>query len=385
MFRSHDECWQEMQAALQDKCQDVNWPFVVKSDIANYFERIYQHNLINLLRSSGCDSRVVNLLEEVLLEFTGRDSHGILQGMFPSDFLGNFYLASLDDALRVKEIPSIRYVDDLCLFFPNELTAKKGLIYLCKILRYEGLNVNESKTDVLDSNRLIEEETEIDRLFARAKQEVRETELPVEIESQYGFQTIWLPGEVVLEPAQVELQAVEDLYVEGVQDEHRAEKVEKFCLPYLGGVGNTRAVDNSLGNILLRPHLSRVYCSYLLRFVKDNTYVSQRLESVIASPEMPYDWSLIWPIATLTEASSVSTDTVDKAIQILHDVDRADALRRASVYLVAKHGTVGQRRIIRYRYESEPSAFVREAILFASKYFPTDERNSCIRAWGSHS
>jgi retron-type reverse transcriptase len=71
MFRSHDECWQEMQAALQDKCQDVNWPFVVKSDIANYFERIYQHNLINLLRSSGCDSRVVNLLEEVLLEFTG--------------------------------------------------------------------------------------------------------------------------------------------------------------------------------------------------------------------------------------------------------------------------------------------------------------------------
>jgi len=305
--------------------------------------------------------------------------------MFPSDFLGNFYLASLDDTLRVKEIPSIRYVDDLYLFFPNELAAKKGLIYLCKILRYKGLNVNESKTDILDSNRLIEEETEIDRLFARAKQEVRETELPVEIESQYGFQTIWLPGEVVLEPAQVELQAVEDLYVEGVQDEYRTEKVEKFCLPYLGGVGNTRAVDNSLSNILLRPHLSRVYCNYLLRFVKDNTDISQRLESVIASPEMPYDWSLIWPIATLTEASSVSTQTVDKAIQILHDVDRADALRGASVYLVAKHGTVGQRRIIRYRYESEPSAFVREAILFASKYFPTDERKSCIRAWGSHS
>jgi hypothetical protein len=144
-------------------------------------------------------------------------------------------------------------------------------------------------------------------------------------------------------------------------------------------------VDNSLSNILRRPHLSRVYCNYLLRFVKDNTYISQRLESVITSPEMPYDWSLIWPIATLTEASSVSTETVDKAIQILHDVDRADALRGASVYLVAKHGTVGQRRIIRHRYESEPSAFVREAILFASRYFPTDERNSCIRAWGSHS
>ena len=134
-----------------------------------------------------------------------------------------------------------------------------------------------------------------------------------------------------------------------------------------------------------RPHLSRVYCNYLMHFVRDNTEVSQQLESIVASPEMPYDWSLIWPIATLTEASTVSSQTVDRAIQILQDVDRSDALRSASVFLAARHGTVGQRRIIRHRYDSEPSAFVREAILFASRYFPTGERNSCLKAWGSHS
>lgn len=385
MFKAHDGCWHDMQAALRDKCQDADCPFVVKSDVANYFERIYQHNLINLLRSSGCDSRVVNLLEEVLLEFTGRDSHGILQGIFPSDFLGNFYLASIDDSLRVQEIPSIRYVDDLYLFFPDELAAKKGLIYLCKILRCEGLNVNESKTKLLDSHELVEEETEIDRLFAHAQQEIRETRFPHEVESQYGFQTIWLPGELILEPVEVELQAVEHLYVEGIQDEYRTEKVERFCLPYLGGAGNTIAVDNSLSSILCRPHLSRVYCNYLLHFVRDNAEISQQLESAVASQEMPYDWSLIWPMATLTEASRVSSQTVDKAIQILQNVDRADALRSVSVFLVARHGTVGQRRIIRHRYDSEPSAFVREAILFASRYFPTGERNSCLRAWGSHS
>ena len=387
MFRSHGECWQNMQAALLVKCQDTNWPIVLKSDIASYFDRIYQHNLINLLRSSGCDSRVVKLLEELLLEFTGRNSHGILQGMFPSDFLGNFYLASVDDSLRVKEIPSIRYVDDLYLFFPNELDAKKGLINLCKILRDEGLNVNESKTRILKSDDLIEEETEIDRLFARAKQEVRETKLPVRVESHYGFQTIWLSSEEILEPVEVELQAVEDLYIEGIQGEHRIEieRVEKFCLPYLARSGNATAVDNSLNNILRYPHLSKLYCNYLSRFVRDNKDITQRLESVVASPEMPYDWSLIWPIATLTEASSVSSKTIDRAIQILHDAGRLDALRSAVVYLIARHGTAGQRRILRYRYESEPSAFVSQAILFASRYFPTDERNSCIRAWGSHS
>lgn len=385
MFQSQNECWQNMQAALRTKCQDTNCPIVLKSDIASYFERIYQHNLMNLLRSSGCDSRVVNLLDKLLLEFTGQNSHGILQGMFPSDFLGNFYLASLDDSLRIKGIPSIRYVDDLYLFFPNELDAKKGLMDLCRIVRGEGLNLNESKTKILSSDDLIKEETEIDRLFANAKQEVRETELPVEVESQYGFQTIWLPAEEVLEPAEVELQAVEDLYIEGVQDEHLIEKVEKFCLPYLGRIGNTRAVDNSLSNILRYPHLSRVYCNYLLHFVKDNRNITRQLESVVASSEIPYDWSLIWPIAALLAARSVSSETIDRAIQILQAADREEALRSVSVYLIAKHGTAGQRRILRHRYDFEPSVFVREAILFASKYFPIDERNSCIRAWGSHS
>lgn len=385
MFRAHDECWHNMLAALGDMCQDPAFPFVVRSDVANYFERIYQHNLVNLLRSSGCDARIVNLLEEVLLEFTGRDSHGIVQGVFPSDFLGNFYLAAVDDSLRVREIPSIRYVDDLYLFFPDELSARRGLFYLCKVLRSEGLSVNESKTKTLRSHELIEEETEVDHLFADAKEEIRGTAFPHSVESQYGFQTIWLPGELVLEPAQVELQAVEHLYTEGTQDVARAEKVERYCLPYLGRIGNAIAVDRSLRSILTRPHMARVYCNYLLHFVADDTEVSRQLESVVASPEMPYDWSLIWPIAALTEATSVSSRTVDGVIQILQDVDKSDALRSASVFLAARHGTVGQRRMIRHRYESEPSAFVREAILFASRYFPTNERNSCLRAWGSHS
>jgi len=305
--------------------------------------------------------------------------------MFPSDFLGNFYLASLDDGLRAREIPSVRYVDDLYLFFPNELDARKGLIDLCRILRCEGLNLNESKTKILKSDDLIEEETEIDRLFTNAKQEIRETELPISVESQYGFQVVWLPGEEVLEPVEVELQAVEDLYNEGVQDEHLIEKVERFCLPYLGSIGNMTAVDNSLSNISRYPHLSRVYCNYLLYFIKDSTDITQQLESVVASSEIPYDWSLIWPIATLIEAHNVSSETVDKAIQIIDDAGRLEALRSTAVYLVAKHGSAGQRRILRHRYDSEPSAFVREAILFASKYFPPNERKNCIRAWGGHS
>lgn len=385
MFKSHNECWRDMQDALQTRCQDTSLPVVLKTDIANYFERIYQHNLINLLRSSGCDTRIVNFLEQELLEFTNRDSHGILQGMFPSDLLGNFYLVGLDGILRIKGIPSIRFVDDLYLFFPNRFDAQKGLIELCRILRSEGLNLNESKTKIDGAENLIEEETEIDRLFALAKQEIRDTELPILIESQYGFQTTWLPGEVVLEPPQIELQAVEDLYTEGIADERKSEKVERFCLPYLAQVQNTIAVERSLENIRIRPHLSKTYCNYLMYLIQGNEEISEGLENIISSQDIPYDWSLIWPIVVLTKADSLSNTMVDRAIQIIQDTSRIESLRSSAVFLAAKHGTAAQRRILRNRYESEPSAFVREAILFASKYFPTAERNSCTKAWGIHS
>jgi len=385
MFKSHDECWRDMKSALQAQCQDENCPIVIKADVANYFERIYQHNLITLLRSSGCDTRLANFLEHQIRDFTGGDSHGILQGLFPSDLFGNFYLTSLDSNLRIKGIPSIRFVDDLYLFFPTKLAAQKGLVELCGVLRTEGVNLNERKTSIDNSDDLIEEETELDCLFALAKQEIRDTELPVLIESQYGFQTAWVSGETILEPLQIELQAVENLYLNGITDAHTSEKVERFCLPYLAQVENEVAIERSLENIRLRPYQSKVYCNYLMYFIKDNTELAESMGAIVGDQDIPYDWSLIWPITVLTEANTVSTSNVDIAIQIIHDMNRIESLRSTAVFLVAKHGTAAQRRVLRTHYDSEPSQFVRGAILFASRYFPTDERNACIRAWSIHS
>lgn len=88
MFEAAHECWERFQDKVLELCQTSN--FIVKADIANYFERIPQHHLINLMNSSGCPGPVVNLMEELLLAFQERDSFGIIQGVFPSDMLGNF-------------------------------------------------------------------------------------------------------------------------------------------------------------------------------------------------------------------------------------------------------------------------------------------------------
>lgn len=386
MFRRGDECWQNMQNALQRRCQDSNLHYVVKTDIACFFERIYQHNLINLLHASGCDSRVVNLLEKVLLAFTERDSHGILQGLFPSDFLGNFYLASLDNHLEVRNTPSVRYVDDLYLFYPSLLEAKKGLVNLCSILRDEGLNLNESKTKIAETSELLAEETEINRLFGQAKDEIRECALAEALsETAYGFQTIWGVEEEGLPEKETELQAMKELYQQVTDSFVDAEKIEKFCLPYLAQAGSGIGVERSLEGIIERPHLSKMYCSYLRLFARGNIDISRQLESVVVSATLPYEWSLIWPIAVLIDVESVARDTITKAIQILEDARRLPGLRGVAAHLAAKHGSAGQRRLLRHQYDQEPSPYVKESLLFSAKYFPTNERNSCLGAWGSQS
>jgi len=341
--------------------------------------------LVNLLRSSGCDSRPVNLLEKILSVFTEKDSHGILQGMFPSDFLGNFYLVSLDSDFKVKDVPAIRYVDDLYLFYPSELEAQKGLFDLCRILRDEGLNLNESKTKILQTSELLAEETELDRLFNEAKEEISRVGAEVMLETPYGFQSIWLTADEGLPEEEIQLVAMKELYYKVSEAGIDADKIEKFCLPYLAQTRDDVAVERSLDGILSRPYLAKMYCSYLMPFARDNSDVSQKLESIIVNDKLPYDWSLIWPIATLIDVDSIGGETTNNALRIIEDSRRLEGLRGLAAHLVAKHGNAGQRRLLRHRYDQEPSSYVRAAILFTSRYLPANERNSCLQAWGGHS
>lgn len=384
MFKPRNECWQNMQSVRNSKCQDPNFSHAIQADIACFFERIYQHNLINLLRSSECDSRVVNLLEKVLLAFTGNNSHGILQGMFPSDLLGNFYLASVDECLEIANIPSVRYVDDIYLYYPTEFEAKAGLVDLCRIIRREGLNLNESKTKVVPSSRLLAEETEIDRSFSEAKQEISDTPVLIEMEDDYGFQNIWAWSGDVIPDEEIELGATRALYGKISENEASAEKIERFCLPYLAKAHDDIAVEKSIQGVTANQHLSSTYCAYLIGFAQRDRAVSEQLESIVREDNLIFDWALMWPIAVLLEVDTVASSTVKQAIKIIQDSRRSDGLRGLAANLVGKHGNPTQRRLLKHRYADEPSQYVRAAILFSARYFPANERHSCLGAWGSH-
>jgi hypothetical protein len=262
MFADPRECWNRLQQSIKEYAEDVSFPYAIRADVASFFERLYQHILINLLHQSNCHRGAVNLLEQLLLAWMEKDSHGILQGMFPSDFLGNFYLVGLDSNLEVQNVPSARYVDDLYIFYSSKPKAQRGMTELCRSLRREGLHLNDRKSKIMESRDLIYEETQIDRMFEEARAELGAREPS---EGLYGFQSIWLEEEEEeLSEEEIELHAVEALYERVDDPEVSSDRIELFCLPNLAEAGSPIAVERSLDGILQRPHLAKVYNSSMM-------------------------------------------------------------------------------------------------------------------------
>lgn len=385
MFEASHIAWGNFQSSISTYCQDGNYTHAIKADVASFFERLYQHNLVNLLRSCGCPGGAINLLEELLLSWMERDSHGIIQGIFPSDFLGNFYLFGLDSDFDVRNLPSVRYVDDIYIFYRSLFDARRGLVNLCRMLRHEGLHLNERKSGIKQTNEILREETLIDRMFEAAREEI-EDQRSVGWHG-YGFQSIWLADQGEDEEEDIELQAVEALYaqVEDTEEATNADKIEKFCLPYLATSGSEIGVQRSLIGIIERPYLTKLYSSYLSTISITNADISGRIEELVNDERLAYDWQLMWVVAAFTRAESVSTSTVNSVLRLLRDTTRSVALRGLCAIVVGMHGHAGQRRNLRHHYLDEPSEYVRTAILFSSRYFPTPERRSCLNAWSGHS
>jgi hypothetical protein len=377
MFAPSGDGWTRMQQQIQSLAQTGGY-FVV-GDIAHYFERIPQHHLINLLRASGVQSEIVSLLEELLLSFQERDSFGIIQGVYPSDLFGNFYLSAFDANCELKGWNSARFVDDLFIHFKERRSAEHGLSDVIDSLRRDGLHLNETKSGVRVARDLIWEETELDRLLDEAWREVIDEHEGFKFE--YGFSTEWED-----EPDEEELHvtSIERIY-EAIEDyPHSVDKIEKFCLPILRTARSKVAIERALIGVRERPHLARLYLSYLAEFARDDGEVSEKVQAILVANDLAFDHQRLFLISALLNACNVGRSSTLKAVRLLQDRSVHPAVRSVAAIFAARFGSPQHRRSVRTTYEDESSAFVQAAILYASMYFTPAERRTCVRAWGGH-
>jgi hypothetical protein len=364
MFEPNHESWERFQARVAEICDERE--FIVKADISNYFERLPQHHLVNLMTAASCTREAVDLFEEMMLAFRERNSFGIIQGVYPSDVLGNFFLSDFDAYCELADIPSARYVDDIYIGFPSESAARRGLGSLIERLRKGGLHLNEYKSKIMSANDVISEETAIDRLFDEIRKEV-ENDKTYARASPYGFEVEWEEEEEEDNEEDLENASVERLMTNIGDYPNHEDQIEKFCLPILRSAASDSAVDYVVHRLKEKPHQTRLYLSYISRFVRSNRDVVDALEALV-SDETVLDYQRMFLLAALLRARVGDRSTVNTALQWLHNPRIAKETRAMAVIFAAKHGIAQQKRTVRTSYEDEPSDYVRSAILFSAKY-----------------
>lgn len=386
MFQANRKCWSAMQSRLSSLLDDEANRFVLKIDVANCFSSVNQHTLIKALHSTGYPSELGAVLENMLVRFTNdRSSRGIIQGVYPSDLFGDFYLTAIDQFLGDIQLPSVRYVDDIYILLPTARAAHRTLREVTDKLRSYDLMLNEAKSYVTTAKALNNDEPDLDKMFNQAIAEYREFLLDNQEVRSYGFQAVWHPkSAAVASEESHEVEGLEVLFSSIPDYRESAEQIERFCLPLLGSAGSDYAVNYVLEHFVEKPSMSQFYCAYLNRFIEVDDEITERLSALLESDRITFDWQRMWILAALSNSGALSDATLKKAQQLAQSGNSHEALRAAAMPVVAKLGSYNRRKSLVDSYATLGSPYLQSALLYSSRYFPPVERRNAMSAWSAH-
>ncbi|WP_313326155.1 RNA-directed DNA polymerase [Sphingobium yanoikuyae] len=148
------------------------------TDISNFFENVSSSQVIKSIRSAiervdapgikkGQMLAAARLLETLFDRWTLTGHFGLPQNRDCSSFLSNVLLSSVDFEMQKRGFDYYRYVDDIRIVCNDEHEARKSLQVLISLLREVGMNINATKTAVLQHDSDVEL---IDRFFPSQNQ-----------------------------------------------------------------------------------------------------------------------------------------------------------------------------------------------------------------------
>lgn len=381
MFLPTRTCWNELQKSLAKHAKSKRTKYILKIDVANCFGSLNQHTMINVLNDSGYPKSLSSRLEAILTSYTGeRSSRGILQGMYPSDLFGNYYMAPIDRFLDDYGVPSARYVDDIYVFVESIDAADQLLRELIPALRSYDLIINEAKSVIIPKSALITEEPDLEELFAEAVAEISGQIDEEDFYAEYGFQLEWDDEEI--DEEDLELQATTVLFDSVSEYPGHEENIERFCLPLFSKAGSDYAVEHVLDSFKKRPSMSQIYASYLAKFL-DTDGVHEFLLGLLKDSSLT-DWQKIWVLAALSQVRIADDAAVKVALDLLKDANRHDALRAAAAIYVGRFGDHTRRKALISIYASV-SNYTQAAIYYSSRMWPGVERSNAKASWSGHS
>lgn len=122
-------------------------PFVISTDISDFYQRIYFHRIENIFEDAGADNRSFRLIKKLLQSIRALQSFGVPVGSAASRLVAESVLNDTDRFLQDKGIQFSRFVDDFRIVVQDEKEAHSILCQLAEhLMTTEGLSLNASKT-----------------------------------------------------------------------------------------------------------------------------------------------------------------------------------------------------------------------------------------------
>jgi hypothetical protein len=318
MFLPTRTCWTALQNALAKHAKLKSHRYILKIDVANFFGSLNLHTLINVLSDSGYPKSLFSRLDAILTSYTGeRSSRGILQGMYPSDLFGNYYLTPVDRFLKEYGVQSARYVDDIYVFVETVGATDDLLRQLIPTLRSYDLVLNEAKSVIMRKSALRTEEPDLEALFTAAVEEIAEQVDDEDFDADYGFQSEWDEDGPAEED--IELEATTILFDSLSDYPGQEENIERFCLPLFAKAGSDYAIGRVLGSFKKRPSMSQMYVAYLAKFL-DYDEVHEFLLELLEDVSLA-DWQKLWILAALSQVTKAEDSAVKIAMSIFKDAN----------------------------------------------------------------
>jgi len=248
MFIESSKAYNDFISYQNLLCESNDYQYVLETDIADYFERIYHHNLIQLLEGFDCDYEIVEAIAKLLRKWNEGVSYGIPQSLWPSYLLGNSFLHELDIAMIRDDIKYVRYVDDIRVFCKSKEIAKRELMRIDQIIRPLGLNLQPSKTNIYEKKAFCDRIRPFSNKLEELKQQYDKMEL--------NFDPYFNEFELMQIPEQdIEIKGLNDLF-DSATNYPINEQELKFCLNGFSYTQQPNAIPFCLLTLSDLPHLS---------------------------------------------------------------------------------------------------------------------------------
>lgn len=146
-----DHTYRDWLGVLEGFVFSLDFSHVIRTDISDFYSRIYRHRLENILDSLSGDTQVVKKIEKFISDWRSHQSFGLPVGSSAARLLAEAALNDMDMALIAEGYQHTRYVDDIVVFIREGQDAYGALAFLAKHLSAnEGLSLNNQKTKILE-------------------------------------------------------------------------------------------------------------------------------------------------------------------------------------------------------------------------------------------